>query len=138
MRVLCVARHQFLSEHLARFFGRLGVDTIPHVGLRVSDDLSSPRGVDAIICEYDLLESLSADVWETHPWLSVYPVIAVSLTRHPGDAHLRDTTGVAGFFYLPTLEPDTARETLAAISRRTLRSLDVQPWLGTSSVAPLH
>src|SRR5262245_52887523 len=108
MRVLCVARHQFLSEHLGRFFERLGVDAIPHVGLRVAQDLALPRGIDALICEYDLLAPLSADAWDTHPWLSAFPVIAVSLTRHPGDAHLRDATGVAGFFYLPTLEPDTA------------------------------
>ena len=33
MRMLCVARHRFLSEHLCRYFEALGMDAVPCVGL---------------------------------------------------------------------------------------------------------
>lgn len=136
MRVLCVARHPFLSDHLGRYFLTLGVDTVPWVGLGQAADLPSPQGIDAVICDYELLAPLSPDAWSTHPLLSSFPVIAVSFTRHPGDAHLRGSPGLAAFFYLPTLEPDVARATFAAISRRRARGSDALPWLGNSPVAP--
>jgi DNA-binding NarL/FixJ family response regulator len=139
MRVLCVARHPFLSEHLGRFFQQLGVDTVPCVGLQAATVQTPYDQIDAVICDYDLLASLSTDVWESHPLLSAVPVIAVSLTRHPGDAHLRDTVGVAGFMYLPTLEPEAARAMLAAVRRPGgIRPSDTRPFLGSSSAAPLR
>ena len=137
MRVLCVARHPFLSEHLGRFFEQLGVETVPCVGLAEATEIAPAKAIDAVICDYDLLAALSSDVWETHALLTADPVIAVSLTRHPGDAHLRDATGVAGFFYLPTLEADAARAMLAAIGGRgSINPPDVLPWLGTTSIRP--
>jgi DNA-binding NarL/FixJ family response regulator len=139
MRVLCVARHPFLSEHLGRFFEKLGVDTVPCVGLQAATDQTPYDDIDAVICDYDLLAPLSSDLWESHPLLSAVPVIAVSLTRHPGDAHLRDAVGVAGFLYLPTLEPDAARGMLSAIRRRDgVRPPEVLPWLGSTPATPLR
>ena len=137
MRVLCVARHPFLSEHLSRFFEKLGADTVPCVGLQDATDQTPYTALDAVICDYDLLAPLTSDVWESHPLLSAVPIIAVSLTRHPGDAHLRDAVGVAGFLYLPTLEPDAARAMLAAVRRRdTIQPPDALPWPGSTPAAP--
>jgi hypothetical protein len=46
------------------------------------------------------------------------PIIAVSLTRHPGDAHLADVNGIAGFLYLPTLEPRKRSACSSAVRRK--------------------
>src|SRR5262245_39132299 len=108
MRVLCVARHPFLSEHLGRLFDRLGVDTIPCVGIREAMDLVPIHEADAVVCDYDLLMSVPFERWQHDPLLAETPVIAVSLTRHPGEAHLLDTSAIAGFLYLPTLDIEDA------------------------------
>ena len=69
MRVLCVGRHPFLSEHLGRFFETLGVETIPCVGMAEAEVVARQRGPDAVICEYDLLATISLDRWENDPVL---------------------------------------------------------------------
>lgn len=143
MRVLCVARHPYLSEHLGRFFERLGVDTMPCVGLRDAERLASSYDVDAVICDYDLLAAASLDNWTTDPSLARRPVIAVSLTRHPGEAHLADAECIAGFLYLPTLDADDAQRMLAAIGHRrqppvsSHRSANVSSWPAPSTLSPL-
>ena len=139
MRVLCVARHPFLSEHLGRYFERLGVDTMPCVGLRDAARLAPKYDVDAIICDYDLLVATSLDDWSTNPSLARRPVIAVSLTRHPGEAHLADADRIAGFLYLPTLEPDDARRMLSALRshRAAIKSPNVHPWPGPTPLSRL-
>ena len=68
MRVLCVARHPFLSEHLGRYFERLGADTVPCVGLAMRRT-GAEYDVDAVICDYDLLAALPSTRWATHPSL---------------------------------------------------------------------
>ena len=37
------------------------------------------------------------------------PVIAVSLTRRPHEAHLLDVNGIGGFLYLPLLDRNAAQ-----------------------------
>jgi DNA-binding NarL/FixJ family response regulator len=130
MRVLCVARHPFLSEHLGRYFERLGVDTMPCVGLRDAQRLAPKYDVDAVICDYDLLASASLDTWVSDPSLARRPVIAVSLTRHPGEAHLAQADCIAGFLYLPTLDAADAQRMLAAIRHRrgAITPPNVLPW----------
>jgi hypothetical protein len=118
MRVLCVGRHLFLSEHLCRFFERLGADTVACVGMRDAMDAIPAHQPDAVICDYDLLATMSLTGWESDPALAGTPVIAVSLTRHPGEAHLMDVNGIAGFLYLPTLDLADAQRLLAAVSRK--------------------
>jgi len=136
MKVLCIGRHPFLSEHLCRFFESLGVDSIPCVGFNEAASLVPAHEPDAIICDYDLLATMSLGDWEQDPALSKVPVIAVSLTRHPGEAHLLDINGIAGFLYLPTLDRKDARRLLAAI-RPTRTRIDPPnlPWPGTTPVA---
>jgi DNA-binding NarL/FixJ family response regulator len=118
MRVLCVGRHPYLSEHLCRFFENLGVDCVGCVGLEEATLLVAEHDPDAVICEYDLLATMSLAAWEEDPVLGQIPVIAVSLTRHPGEAHLLDVNGIAGFLYLPTLEPEDAQRVLGAVRRK--------------------
>ena len=140
MRVLCVGRHPFLSEHLSRFFEDFGLDCLPCVGL--AEALKLVRGFepDAVICDYDLLATMSLTNWEHDPVVADLPIIAVSLTRHPGEAHLLDVNGIAGFLYLPTLEPRDAHRLLAGIPPRHARITppNVLQWPATSPVPQLR
>ena len=140
MRVLCIGRHPFLSEHLCRFFGCLGLDTVSCVGMADAANAVALHEPDAIICDYDLLATMSLASWESNPTLSTVPVIAVSLTRHPGEAHLLDVNGIAGFLYLPTLDLADAQRLLAAVRpRRTeINPPTGLPWPETKPLAQLH
>lgn len=136
MRVLCVGRHPYLTEHFCRFFGQLGLETIPSVGLSDASDRVRAEELDAVICDYDLLATMPLERWERDPVLSDVPLIAVSLTRHPGEAHLLDVNGIAGFLYLPTLEPEHAARLLAAVRKRpSINPPPVLQWPGTTSAA---
>jgi DNA-binding NarL/FixJ family response regulator len=141
MRVLCVGRHPFLSEHIGRFFGELGIETIPCVGLSEAEDLVRARDPDAIICDYDLLATMPLASWESDPMLARVPLVAVSLTRHPGEAHLLDINSIAGFLYLPTLDRDDALRLLTAVQQRRDR-INPPPtalqWPGSTPVARLR
>ena len=117
MRVLCVGRHAYLSGHLCRFFLDLGVDTRPAVGLHEAASVAASYEPDAIVCDYDLLATISLDWWERDPLLSTIPLIAVSLTRRPDEVHVTNVSGIAGFLYLPTLEREDAIRVLAAARR---------------------
>ena len=139
MRVMCIARHPFLTEHLCRYFDDLGAETIPCVGIEQAMTLVGTTELDAVICDYDLLAATPMASWESDPLRSGIPLIAVSLTRHPGDAHLLDTNGVAGFLYLPTLEREDAQRLLSAVRQRRgrINQQNVIPWPGTNlSVHP--
>lgn len=139
MRVLCIGRHRYLSEHLCRFFQRLGVDTIPCVGIADAPEAIRIENPDAVICDYDLLTTISLSSWEQDPILAQVPIIAVSLTRNPGEAHLLDTNGIAGFLYLPTLDLEDAYRVLAAARRKGgVEAPTVLPWLGSTQAAQLH
>ena len=140
MRVLCVARHHYLSEHFCRFFDGLGVDTIPCVGLPAALQLIASEDPDAVICDYDLLATIPIDEWERDPVLGAVPVIAVSLTRHPDEAHLLDVNGIAGFLYLPTLDPEDAHRLLSVVRQKRggINPPQVLTWPGTRPVPHLH
>ena len=141
MRLLCVGRHPYLSEHLARFFEELGAETISCVGTCDVAELVRQHDPDAVICDYDLLATFSLTAWENEPVLSRVPFIAVSLTRHPGEAHLLDINSIAGFLYLPTLDREAALSLLNAVQRRH-RPITPPPttlqWPGTTPVAHLR
>src|SRR5579885_1000948 len=118
MRALCVGRHEFLSEHLARFFDDLGLDTVACVGMAEAAELVRTNEFDVIIADYDMLATTSLTEWEHDPVCAAMPVIAVSMTRHPGEAQLLDVNGIAGFLYLPTLDPSDAHRALSAVRRK--------------------
>src|ERR687895_518139 len=104
LRALCIARHSFLSAHLARYFAEMGVVTSDAVGLEAAVERAITASPDIVICEYDLLATIPLEQWEAHDLLSQTPVIAVSLTRQAQELHLLDINGIAGFLYLPTLQ----------------------------------
>lgn len=118
LRALCIARHCFLSEHIARFFSGMGIDTTEAVGLESALALAGKAPPDVVICDYDLLATISLEKWERDAMLSNVPVIAVSLTRRAQELQLLDINGIAGFLYLPTLEIASALRILRAAAVR--------------------
>jgi DNA-binding NarL/FixJ family response regulator len=123
LRALCIARHCFLSEHIARYFARMGVITAEAVGLDAAVEASRRASPDVVICDYDLLATIPLEKWERDELLSHTPVIAVSLTRHSRELHLLDVNGIAGFLYLPTLETGPALKILHAAATRSKYTL---------------
>jgi hypothetical protein len=117
MRILCVGRHGVLSEHLASLFQGFGAETCAAVGLDEAVVVGRAFEPQAVICDYDLLASVSLSTWEQDPVLSRVPVVAVSLTRRPEEAHVLDVNSVSGFVYLPALERADGERLLAAIER---------------------
>jgi DNA-binding NarL/FixJ family response regulator len=118
LRALCIARHAFLSAHLARYFAQMGVVTRDAVGLEEAVATAIAMSPDVVICDYDLLATIPLESWEGNELLSQTPVIAVSLTRRAQEIHLLDTNGIAGFLYLPTLEHAPAMKILKAAAAR--------------------
>ena len=118
LRALCIARHCYLSEHIARYFAQMGVDTTNAVGLESAMQAAGELSPDVVICDYDLLATIPLDQWERDGLLSKTPVIAVSLTRHAEELHLLDINGIAGFLYLPTLQQAPALRILRAAATR--------------------
>ena len=114
IRALCVGRHSFLSDHIARYFRSLGFDTRYADGLEEALVVSRDFTPDVMIAEYELLAMLSLEAWERDELLSRTAVIAVSLTRRSQEAHLLDINGIAGFLYMPLLPGDTTK----IVSRR--------------------
>jgi len=117
LNALCVARHRFLSDHLGRYFSRIGLLTQCVVGL--DEALAAVRGKrpDVVLCDYDLLAAIPADRWEHDAAFARIPVMAVSLTRRPEEMHLLDVHGIGGFLYLPTLDPQAALRLLEMTRR---------------------
>jgi DNA-binding NarL/FixJ family response regulator len=118
LRALCIARHSFLSAHLARYFAEMGVVTSDVVGLEAAVERATSISPDIVICDYDLLATIPLEQWEAHDLLSQTPVIAVSLTRQAQELHLLDVNGIAGFLYLPTLQHAPAMRILQAAAAR--------------------
>lgn len=123
LSALCIARHCFLSEHIARYFAKMGVITSEAVGLEAAVELARGTSPDVVICDYDLLATIPLQKWERDELLSNIPVIAVSLTRHSQELHLLDVNGIAGFLYLPTLDAAPALKILHAAATRSKYTL---------------
>lgn len=118
LRALCVARHRFIAEHLARFFAEVGVETGAAVGVREAVERARERVPDVVVCEYELLATLPMDGWECDDVLRRTPFVAVSLTRPSGEMYPLDANGIAGFLYLPLLTgADAYRVLHAAVAR---------------------
>ena len=96
----------------------MGLDTAGAVGLDASI-ASAGTPPDVVICDYDLLASIPLEQWEKDGLLSSTPVVAVSLTRQSEELHLFNSSGIAGFLYLPTLEETPALKILRAAAARS-------------------
>ena len=116
LRALCVGRHQFLGDHLARYFEQFGLETTYAVGIEGAISVSRRVRPEIVICDYDLLATMPLDAWENDALLSRTPVVAVSMTRRPDEAHLMDVNGIGGFLYLPTLTREDAMVVLGGAS----------------------
>lgn len=137
MRVLCVARHQILSEHLSRFFERFDVAAAPVVGMRQARVAAATYDPDLVLCDYDLLTPTQLALWRADPSASMVPIVALSMSKRPDEIVAIDARGVHGFLYLPTLEPETVR-TLFSSLRRQRDGVAVPKrlsWPGTNPVA---
>jgi DNA-binding NarL/FixJ family response regulator len=127
LRALCVARHSYLSEHIARYFAAMGIATANAVGLESAVSMAASIAPDVVICDYDVLATIPLESWERDALLSSTPVIAVSLTRHAEELHLLDINGIAGFLYLPTLEQAPALRILQAAAAKPRYRLGARP-----------
>lgn len=137
MRVLCIGRHGVLSDHLAALFRDFGAETCAAVGLAAAADVAQSFAPDAVVCDYDVLATVSLAAWECDPLLSRVPIVAVSLTRRPEEAHVLDVNNVAGFLYLPALESADAERLLAAIGRQATASSLRRPRRDTPESVPV-
>lgn len=117
LSALCVARHRFLSEHLGRYFTRIGLATRCVVGLDEAFAAVRASRPDVVLCDYDLLATIPLARWERDAAFARIPVMAVSLTRRPEEMHLLDVNGIGGFLYLPTLDPQAALSLLEMTRR---------------------
>jgi len=106
-----------LSDHLASLFRGFGAETAPAVGLEDALEVARGFAPAAVVCDYDLLATVSLTAWERDAMLSRVPIVAVSLTRRPEEVHLLDVNNVAGFLYLPALEHEDGVRLLAALRR---------------------
>jgi hypothetical protein len=126
LRALCVARHSFLSEHIARYFADMGLATTDAVGLDSAARAAKDVLPDVVICDYDVLAAIPLQEWEDDVLLSNTPIIAVSLTRNAEELQLLEANGIAGFLYLPTLEEAPALRILRAAAARPRYSLSAR------------
>jgi hypothetical protein len=118
MRLLCVGRHAYLSEHLCRYFRGLGADCAGAVGATEALAVASRHEPHVVVCDCDLITPTLLDEWAAAPALGEVPLIAVSLTRRPEDLPPLELVGVAGVLYLPALERDQVSALLAGAHRR--------------------
>ena len=103
MRMLCVGRHEFLSEHLCRYFRDLGAQCAPAVGTADAVVQAEAFEPSLVVADSELLTPAVLDSWSRDESLRDIPVVAVSLTRRPNEAISAELCGLAGVMYLPAL-----------------------------------
>jgi hypothetical protein len=137
MRLVCVGRHAYLSEHLCRYFRGLGADCAGAVGAADARAVASVHEPHVVVCDCDLITPALLDEWATAPDLADVPLIAVSLTRRPEDLPPLELLGVAGVLYLPALERDQVWSLLSGAHRRrgVAPPIGWRPPLGPQSVS---
>jgi hypothetical protein len=118
MRLLCVGRHAYLSEHLCRYFRELGAECAAAVGASDAAVVAASFEPHVLVCDCDLISPALLDEWEREPSLSDVPLVAVSLTRRPEEMPPLEVLGVAGVLYLPSLDAAQLRMLLAGAHRR--------------------
>jgi hypothetical protein len=139
MRLLCIGRHQFLSEHLCRFFSELGPNCEPVVGIANAVAVASTFEPHLVIAESDLLTPTVLDAWSRENVLAGVPVLAVSLTRRPEESIPAELSGLAGVIYLPTLDRAGVLALLEGAHRPRGVDIPQDALFGASrQSAPLH
>lgn len=108
--VLCVGRHRYLSEHVARVFDGFGLDTCAAVGLSAAAKIAGTFA--AILCDYDLLEPLTEEEWRESPVLALDRLIVYSLNRRFDEVPPLAVRGAIRFLYLPITTRELALQTI--------------------------
>jgi chemotaxis response regulator CheB len=134
MRVLCVDRHAFLSEHLCRVFRDAGAECEPAVGAAEALRLASQFEPQVVVSDCDLITPALLDSWTREPALANVPVLAVSLTRRPAESAPADLIGLAAVVYLPGLEREQVSALLASLHKP--RGVSAPPGWSVSSASP--
>jgi DNA-binding response OmpR family regulator len=109
MRVLCVARHKYLTSQLCDYFTSMGLEVHAAVGIEEATKEMKTFAPDLIVCDFSLLATLSSRTLRT-AGLSTVPIIAASLAHRVEEvevARVKDYT--AGYLYLPTCTHEQAR-----------------------------
>lgn len=115
MRVLCIARHAMLSQHIASLCATAAEECTPVVGMQEGMREARVSRPDVVLCEVDLLVPDAMRCWDEDPVVSTVPLLAVSLTRRQNESPNPAGAPVAGYLYLPTLDTrDLARALGAA------------------------
>lgn len=117
MRVLCVGRHAYLSEHLCRYFQEAGAECEPAVGAAEALRKAAELEPHVVVSDCDLVTPGLLDSWAREPALAHVPVLAVSLTRKPEESAPAALSGLAAVVYLPGLEREQVAALLASVHR---------------------
>ena len=104
MRLLCVGRHEYLSEHLCRLFGALEVHCEFATGVMAAPLVAAHFEPHLVVADGDLLNPAVLEAWARDAALHEVPVLAVSLTRRPEEYTPVELSGIAGVIYLPNLK----------------------------------
>jgi hypothetical protein len=115
MRVLCVGRHAFLSEHLCRYFSELGAECESAVGTGAVAGAAARFEPHLVVSEGDLLTPALLDDWSHDATLAGTPVLAVSMTNRPENGAALSAAG--GVVYLPALDREQGLALLAGAFR---------------------
>ncbi|MDB4884144.1 MAG: hypothetical protein JWL95_2910 [Gemmatimonadetes bacterium] len=132
MRLLCVGRHAYLSEHLCRYFRDLGADCAAAVGANDARHVAATYEPHIVMCDSDLISPALLTEWASEPNIGEVPLLAVSLTRRPEELPPLELLGVAGVLYLPALEKSQVQALLAG----AYRPRGVTPPISWRSPAP--
>ena len=132
MRLLCVGRHQYLSEHLCRLFGTLDVQCESATGVSAAPLAAAHFEPHMVVADADLLNPSVLEEWSRDDALQEVPVLAVSLTRRPEEYTSAELSGIAGVIYLPNLK---AGEALARL-QGAVRPRGVDAPTGAHATAP--
>ncbi|MBA3672519.1 MAG: hypothetical protein H0W68_10935 [Gemmatimonadaceae bacterium] len=117
MRVLCVGRHAFLSDHLCRYFGGTGAECQPVVGTKQVLSAASRFEPHVIIGDSELLTPALLDAWAQEPAMRDIPVLAVSLTRPPDEVPSGIASCPTAVIYLAGLDAAAAMRLLSGARR---------------------
>jgi hypothetical protein len=117
MRLLCVGRHAYLSEHLCRYFRDLGADCAAAVGASDALRVAAEYEPHIVVCDCDLITPTLLTEWAAERNIGDVPLLAVSLTRRPEDLPPVEMLGVAGVLYLPAIERSQMQALLAGAHR---------------------
>jgi hypothetical protein len=138
MRVLGIARHPMLSQHIAALCTAAGAECQPVVGMVEGMRAARISPPDVVLCEVDLLFPDAMRAWDEDPVVASVPLLAVSLTRRQNESPILLGAPVAGYLYLPTLdERDLARALAASCGRGASAPADAYRWSPDAESAPI-